>query len=947
MSSGSIGSRFASFFEAINGFAPYPWQSELVRRIAAEGRWPEAIAAPTGAGKSAVVDIHVFINAEYLAGRLERRPPRRLVLVSPRRVLVDDQYERAVKLAQRLADVLCYGDPSAVLCGVAKALERGISSASPSVPRPLPVWRLRGGTAVEDGWRLDPAACQVISTTPLMWGSRAFFRGFGTSLRARNWEAGLLTHDVVVIVDEAHLHGRLLDSAQLLASQVDGPLRMQLVAMSATPAPEAEPREDDLAQGRAVSYGCDDLALEAFRRRVLARKPFVVRQLCEQDKVVELTAQAAIDERARIGGRGTVVVFVNTVADALAVARRLETDKGGEVAVVCGQMRPADLDQLKGRYPGLLGASGNERVAYLVSTQSLEVGVDLDVPAMVSVLSSASAIAQRAGRLNRSGRWDELARLVVVVPPGVEGERKPDTGERKPDWAGPYELHELREAVSWLHELSTGSDHGDIAPARVSQSPPPVPALRRDIPPLTPVEVETWAMTSFPLSADPDPQLYLAEPSEFPTREVTVAARRHLDLEAEVVEKALLACPPRAHEQATLSLDAARRLIERIQKAGDRSSHQTAASSWVLREEEGRLRARQIPAKGLDGQMGGDGDQGLRLRPGDTVVIPEGAPAMTVGVVGVESGVASQAAPIGDVLALAPAGEPRDWIVPLPTEAVEPVADEDPELGSRAGRDRLSQILDGVGEQVAGELAGELRNRRLADLSLTWAPPVAGACGLLIVSETRRRAPAVVRAQRRSPILVDQHQRAVAERVQRIIAAMGSPGPNGAQIDPDSVRQSLGVPARELLTAAGLHDEGKRHPHFQVRMGNHDLAVAVAKPLPGAPSDRGDGWRHEQLSAAIAWAAGEDALVTSLIAAHHGCGRPAFDRLAQALIEGWSDVSAEIVDAAKKLFGPSGHYELERSRVERRLGPHRLAFAEALLRCADSQVSREEMEMDT
>src|SRR3954453_6200170 len=95
---------FAAFFAAANeGARPYPWQSALVERVAETGRWPD-IAAPTGAGKSSVIDVHVFLVAEHAAGRLATRPPRRLVLVAPRRVLVDDQYERAMRVSAALRE---------------------------------------------------------------------------------------------------------------------------------------------------------------------------------------------------------------------------------------------------------------------------------------------------------------------------------------------------------------------------------------------------------------------------------------------------------------------------------------------------------------------------------------------------------------------------------------------------------------------------------------------------------------------------------------------------------------------------------------------------------------------------------------------------------------------------------------------------------------------------
>ena len=52
----------------------------------------------------------------------------------------------------------------------------------------------------------------------------------------------------------------------------------------------------------------------------------------------------------------------------------------------------------------------------LVATQTIEVGVDLDLTHMVTELAPASALAQRAGRVNRLGRRDR-AWFTVIGPP--------------------------------------------------------------------------------------------------------------------------------------------------------------------------------------------------------------------------------------------------------------------------------------------------------------------------------------------------------------------------------------------------------------------------------------------------------------------------------------------------------------------------------------------------
>lgn len=949
--------RFARFFRAFNGSDPYPWQTMLAEHIACCGRWPSDIVAPTGAGKSSVVDVHVFLNAEYLAGRLERRPPRRLVLVSPRRVLVDDQYERALRLAAALAGAL-ETQTNGPLREVALALRQGVSARAPAMEGPLLVWRLRGGIDSENGWRLDPSVCQVIAATPLMWGSRLLFRGFGTSARARNWETGLIAHDAVAVIDEAHLHTRLVDSARLAARQARTRAGLQVTAMSATPAQAIDqpPREGP----DAITYTNEDLAIEAFRRRVDARKPVEVVELAKGDKIPEAVAREAANQRARLlqrfaeqsapGNDGhdaqpgdkplTVAVFVNTVNDALEVASLLEKKGDGEVVVVCGQMRPADVDRLREEYPGLLTPRGDERVAYLVSTQSLEVGVDLDVPAMVSVLASAPALSQRVGRLNRTGRWDDVATLVVIVPPDLEKAK-----DNKIEGAGPYDRDELTKAREWLSD-KLGARHGtgNASPRAIAESglASYSKAPRADLPPLTPVELDTWAMTSIALSADPDPELYVSEPSEFEQPEVSVAARKDLDLETEVVAKALQECPPRDHEIANLPIWAAQDLVKRLgdSKAVDRV--------WILRQEEGSLRAVSLDLRSSDGNGKNREarDPSRSIRPGDAVVLPAGAPVMTGRVLGLGRSARRPAGgKIDDVLERSPEGRARDWIVRVPAGAMAPIVEADPELGTRAARRALAEQLRSMDQQ---ELAKVVAERPLRDLALSWCEPLEGEHGLLVISETRTRAPIVVKAQRQDPVLVDTHQERVARRLQEILGALARHDFASELVGSEDVLEGVGGDDRQLrealIAAARLHDEGKRHPRFQARMGNPDPTIAVAKPLPGAPNDRGDGWRHEQLSAAVARARGHSALPVVLIAAHHGRGRPLFDRLAEQLVEGWEGIPADVVAAAEQLFGPSGTYELERERLHRQLGVHALAYLEALLRCADSQISREEVE---
>lgn len=874
----SVSERFTAFFAAANdNRRPYPWQIALTEAVAASGRWPN-ISPPTGAGKSSAVDIHVFLVAEHAGMREIRRPPRRLVLVAPRRVLVDDHYERARTLARTLSEA----PPGSLLAETAHVLA-GLrtSKTDPDVePPPIGVWRMRGGVSPDNGWRLEPAACQIICATPQMWGSRLLLRGYRASPRSRNLESGLIAYDTVAIIDEAHLHERLVETAATIAARSTDEHALQVVAMSATP---REP---------GISLSSADLAEEALARRVNASKQIRVVEVDGWPSVPDAVIAAAV-ERA---GRGTVGVFVNDVPTALRVADRLRENTGSTVELVCGRLRQADLTRLAQRRQGLLTAEGNPKVDYLVSTQSLEVGVDLDLPAMVSVIAPPSALAQRAGRLNRSGCHSPSA-FTVVVPASLMG------ADLEMVASGPYSGGELADGVRWLAELA-----GDISPGRVSAIGIPL-SDRPPLPKLRPTDLETFSMTSLAQSADPDPTLYIEDPGEQRV-EIDIVARLYLDLEPSLVERMLLACPPRQHETATIPLRT---------KSSARVIDAAVKHAWVVRSGANGPTATRLGTRD-------DRERGLsvitieELHNGDALVVPDGAAICTAGVVGLGDGTGPPE-PLDDVLDLAPEGATRDHRVPMtPTDLAE-VLNHDPTLGSRNARRELADVLEAAGET---DLPRLLRRRRLAELKVTWCGDAEVERGLLIVSEMQSRAEQTPLAS--EEVHLEQHLLDVEQRAEAILKALA--------LDlPDPVRGAV-------TTAARLHDEGKRHPRFQARMGAGE--IPLAKPRPGHRPDRGDRWRHEQLSAAYASReSGRAPLVVALVAGHHGHGRMLFDRDAVGILHGWSDCPAHVRAETEHLFGPFGSYELMRAAAQREHGIHGLAWLEAIVRCADMQVSRE------
>lgn len=901
-----VGTRFEQFFAAVNeGRTPYPWQTALVEQIALTGKWPNAIAAPTGAGKTAVIDVHVFLVAERErqrrcsadGGSAPRvaRPPRRLVLVAPRRVLVDDQFERASKLARQLIEV-----DHPVVVEVADALRKLLTTSDTERDdiSPLGVTQLRGGVRLDLTWRLDPARCQIICATPQMWGSRLLMRGYRGSRGARNLESGLLGHDVVAVIDEAHLHERMIETATRVAANDPIAGALHVVAMSAT-------RQSE----HSVGLTDDDFRHDELRRRVRADKRIDLVEIDNWDGKGAV-ARAIAGAARELHGRGTVGVFVNTVRMALDVATLLD---GSAVEIVCGRMRPADVQRLRDKRAGLLEARGNPNVDYLISTQSLEVGVDLDLPAMVSMIAPASALAQRAGRLNRSGTVQDAV-LTIVAPAGLAQADPAELGSR----FAPYDAQEIVDACNWIAELD-----GDASPARISATPLPASA-KPPLPAITRTELETAAMTRHTLSADIDPAFYIEEPRDQEEHRVHIAARDHLTfsdevvrtpprslqlpsamkdhltLSDDVVRQALRAAPPRAHELAPLN----------IASPVWRTVLDASPGSWVIRTDGRQTEAVRI-----------DPEKKFTPRPGDVIVVPAGSPICTGQIVGTEG--KRRGDSIDDVMAMRPDTTP-DRIVLLDKDDIATALEEDATLGSRSSRGALADLLDDVGEP---DLARDLRQRRLADHDVTWCADEETAEGLLVVAPTRNEGQLPRTALSAEPVLIDKHNADVEQRLAHVLDTL----------DVDD----LGVTREQLLTAARWHDEGKRHPRFQRRMGG-DPKSALAKPARGHKADRGDGWRHEPISAAAAWlASGKDPVPTVFTASHHGHGQPLFDRDAEAMLKEWPECEQPLADAVRELFGPSGRYELERMKLQRRIGIHRLAYLEALLRCADMQVSRE------
>lgn len=914
---------FGAFFAAVHhGHRPFRWQERLLDHILHTGRWPDQLVAPTGAGKTSVIDVHVFTVALMAAGH-PVRVPRRLALVVDRRALVDDQHEHAKSVADHLASAR---GGSTVLARTAEALDSLRTRRKGPASPPLRTALLRGGAPPSREWLDDPVGCAVLCATPDMWGSRLLLSGYGSRAQAWPREAGLLAYDTVAVVDEAHLSQQLVTTARRvteLAGVAEEPLGvpvLQVVETTATPRADA---------GVAVGVEPDDLEVdEALRQRLTAPKPVTLLPVESwpiphsgpaRKAGVTVLADEAVRLREAYGP--TVGCFVNSVAVAAAVAEELRA-RGVATELICGRLRPYDVARLRPPTSTLLSIAGDPEVDVLVSTQSLEVGVDLDLAAAVTELAPGGAVAQRAGRVNRLGlRTTEVTVVVPAadLPAGAQ--------------SGPYQRDDLAAAHTWLVRRS--ADPAGLAPWSLREPRPPVSALRREL--LQRLELaQTWhlARTSDDLAAGQDDlDLWLSDDLDEPDHEFGVVVRRALPADESDAVRLIEELPPRAYEVFPVSIRQAAKIRERL-KPG-----------WVLVRP-----GDDAPRPMVDGDRLQPGD---RLRPGDQIVIDDTTELFTAEVVDPEEGKER----VDDVLdALA---EPKPGEVVLRIErdtaahrrlldavaaTIDP-AEPDPAEPDPVGIARLLRVhreelvprpmvvaAAGLLDRPADEPAG-------AEVTLHWQDSADGEpelVRLIVVDLRTATADAELRqtwTPRRRPVALRRHAEAVAKRAEAVATRLG--------LDTDLV---------ETLRLAGFHhDDGKADDRFQRR-----LRAGPAPTEPLAKSGVRDartirrrcegsglptGWRHEQLSVVRAWSAlstldggGRD-LVARLIGTSHGRGRHGFPHTSQQLVDDADETAATLFD--------EGLWDELIERTHIRWGVWGCAYLEALLRAADGQVSAE------
>ena len=983
---------FTAFFEAMHGYVPFQWQADLAKRVLSGDGWPHAIDVPTGMGKTAVLDIAVYALASQAAMRAtERTAPTRTLFIVDRRVIVDQAYDRAVRIAGKLANAT-----DGVLHDVAAALR----SIAPRGAQPLAAVRMRGGTTWGWRWLEAPSQPAIVVGTVDQMGSRLLFRGYGVGRHVRPIDAALCGTDCLVVLDEAHLSVPLVETAVTVARYDQAAARPVLPHRRPRPIVMSATLPDDLADVHRLDPAAETSATAQARLRVERLVVPIELESSARDPVSDLaramteTAVGYLNDPAI----ERIAVVCNTVGLARAVHSALaRAAADADLCLLTGRCRPIDRERIAAEWGEQLKATTDRppraRPLVAVATQTIEVGADFDVDLLVTEASPLDSLLQRLGRLDRLGRLGTSAAVVL------HHERR--HGVDDPVYGGATDA-----TWRWLQDLVPGrvprvraidvasttrsaprTDLGPLAlpsklehaerAAMIAEAPPAPVALGPTL--------AAWARTD-PVPEPDQPvapflhgigrdvaQVLVCWRAGLPRREdtaareaweeelstVPVSSLESVEVPIWEVRRFLAGAPPRALPDLEGTAEDDDGLLDEV----------LPVEAWIKRDES-VLRA-----------------AGARLRPGDTVVIraedgghDEWGWTGSAGSPVVDIADACQRGPTlrlrPEVLAGTMGGNRDEWERRI-RAATQPGADDgQTELKSEIllviaahHSDHESSVAGHV-RAIASELAARplvVPSRRRPGVAVARAIGPEGSQWFLVTARRRDRGGTITdrdgdegeatssAAPRR--VTLAEHLADVGERAAGIAKQMGLPEDIVAALD----------------LAGRAHDLGKADPRFQAMLHGGVRgalrAEAAGTPLAKSGMDPGDrlafsrardaaGWprgmRHEALSALLlASKLDEEAsiadgldrdLVTHLVASHHGWGRPLLPamtdsdpRAVQAFIPGVEHPAA--IDPDGHLIDWEAPSRFE--RLGRCYGWWGLALLEATLRLADIACSEE------
>lgn len=966
---------FSRFFRELWGYAPYDWQRKLAESViqAPGATWPEAIALPTAAGKTACIDIAVFALAVLTGSGHRANPhPRRIFYAVDRRNIVDQTFRRSDYIAGRLKEA-----DRGILKTVADCLR--LTAGGDADATPLAVYRLRGGIRQSSSWERNPCQPAIITTTVDQIGSALLFSAYGKGRRDRPVHAGLAANDSIIILDEAHCAQPFLQTARAVRKYrqwATAPLNapFQTVIMSATPPPEIGERETF----RDTSPQSSDPNHPLGRKQTAVKPTTLITAKRNANMGPEL-ADAALELAKQ--NHPTIVVFANRVAAAREACQIIKSSVAADVILITGRMRQRERDDamnelLKRASPDPEERAIGARPLIAVATQSLEIGADLDFDALVTECASMDALRQRFGRLNRTGR-DLPAPGRIIIQANQVNAKTPD----------PIYGEAISATWEWLNRHAATSGEIDFGIANIAKmlagdqdnaglNPPAQNATV-----MLPSHIDAWAQTSPGTGPNPSPDTYLHGIDNRPA-DVQVCWRAGLNLDHRRKKREILGelqeilnvCPPNSLETLPVPLPAFRQWLAG-QSGDDTGDAPGNHESDPPIDARGQANRRVIRWRGRENGTHDITANPRDISPGDTIIIPTAHPGNphAIGDLPDYGQTGDVFLDIGDETNRQARGRPTLRISDELLQGWQRIVDRNDDLESDDAESMATpgNVLTALSEINQDELTSPERQDIIANLlgllsrtqmpehlqylSVNAADLLRHDVGFRAVSWANNhlvlqpRHPQIQTGQEQTD---DEDDTSHARRARRVTLERHSYGVGEMAA---KYAQACGINGDELdaiRCAALLHDVGKADPLFQKAMhGGNPYYDAILAKSPDAINPT---VRHELMSVRMAesnpellpGAPGARELALHLIASHHGYGRP----FAQP---GRDDPEKRAADftlnsAIMHGQGPTGLERMDSGIAERywsltrKYGWWGLAYLEAIVRVADWKQSENE-----
>jgi CRISPR-associated endonuclease/helicase Cas3 len=638
--------------------------------------------------------------------------------------------------------------------------------------------------------------------------------------------------------------------------------------------------------------------------------------------------------------------------------------------LLTGRVRDLDRNQvLDDLLPFLQAGSGRKTrdvPLFIVATQCIEAGADLDFDALVTEIAPLNSLRQRFGRLNRMGR-DIPARAAIIASASQIAKSAKADQALQPTWALLLERSQEKgkgKATARVIDFGVAPSEswfpGDLGPYLVRPKNSPV---------LLPSAIDLWSRTSPIPSTDPDVSLYL-HGAEAGAGDVGIVWRADLEGENENawIDRVRV-CPPSTLESVAVPIGEARRWL-RGAAMGDISDIESGGDEGE-QERSGRYRRPLWWCGPYDEKTRRIDPEGLRV--GDVIVVPASYGGCDRWGWDPRSDV--PVSDIGDAAYEASHG--RAILRLSPALLREVLASEGAsEFSVRSRATEFEMLLGGLDENRDAEVVSEVEH--YPGLPLRWRERLSRLGDRpLVLRDAKDRPLALVRRRRglhATSDAVTENDESVRARVKPIRLDKHSQGVEAYARD---FAGQAGLPpplAEDVALAAYLHDAGKAHLNFKQFLYGGDELASVAGPalaksgkLPDSPhawsevrrrSGLPKGARHELASLRFAeahprFAAARDPeLVLWLIGTHHGYGRPFFPAPEWDWPGEGEVFEADLGDGkvaakpARSLADLTALWVDMFVRLKQRYGPWGLTRLEAILRLADHRRSEAEQEED-